>query len=191
MPRTKAFDREEALSKAMTIFWQRGYHATSMQDLVEGMGINRSSMYDTFGDKYALFIEALSDYRLKFGISDYYLNFKSSAEGLKTFVNDYVQNIIADSENKGCFMLNCTTEFSNEDQEVYKILKTNLDNLGEMLSAIIAKGQQENEMKTEKTPEELSDYLTAGLHGIRMMGMLNNNHKRLMRVAQNHLQNII
>ncbi len=62
MARHKEFDQDEALQKAMEAFWARGYEATSMQDLVEHMGINRQSLYDTFGDKHSLFLKALDRY---------------------------------------------------------------------------------------------------------------------------------
>ena len=62
MARTKCFNRDEALEKAMQAFWAKGYEATSVQDLVDCMGINRGSLYDTFGDKHQLFLEALDQY---------------------------------------------------------------------------------------------------------------------------------
>ena len=63
MARTKDFDENEALNKAIAIFWHKGYNGTSMQDLVEGLGISRSSLYDTYGDKHTLFIKALESYQ--------------------------------------------------------------------------------------------------------------------------------
>src|SRR5213075_2124987 len=63
MARHKEFDRDEALQKAMEVFWSRGYEAASIQELVEHMGINRQSLYDTFGDKHALYLKALDRYR--------------------------------------------------------------------------------------------------------------------------------
>ncbi|HEU4769480.1 MAG TPA: helix-turn-helix domain-containing protein, partial [Pyrinomonadaceae bacterium] len=62
MARHKEFDRDEALQKAMEVFWARGYRAASMQNLVEHMGINRQSLYDTFGDKHSLYLQALDRY---------------------------------------------------------------------------------------------------------------------------------
>ncbi len=59
MARQKEFDRDEVLHKAMEVFWTRGYEGTSIQDLVKHMGINRQSIYDTFGDKHSLFLQAL------------------------------------------------------------------------------------------------------------------------------------
>src|SRR3981081_3787453 len=63
MARHKEFDRDEALHKAMEVFWSRGYNAASIQDLVKHMRINRQSLYDTFGDKHALYLLALDRYR--------------------------------------------------------------------------------------------------------------------------------
>src|SRR5436305_13985260 len=63
MARQKEFDRDEVLHKAMEVFWTRGYEGASMQDLVKRMGINRQSIYDTFGDKHSLFLQSLDRYR--------------------------------------------------------------------------------------------------------------------------------
>ena len=62
MARSKEFDEKQALRKAMELFWQQGYEKTSMQELVDYMGIHRRSIYDTFGDKRTLFLSALSYY---------------------------------------------------------------------------------------------------------------------------------
>ena len=62
MARHKQFDQDEALLKAMEVFWSRGYEAASIQDLVRHMGINRQSLYDTYGDKHALYLLALERY---------------------------------------------------------------------------------------------------------------------------------
>jgi len=60
MAREKEFNQDEVLHKAMEVFWRRGYEAASIQDLVQHMGINRQSRYDTFGDQHALFVQALA-----------------------------------------------------------------------------------------------------------------------------------
>ncbi|MDF2694591.1 MAG: Transcriptional regulatory protein [Labilithrix sp.] len=62
MARQKEFDRDDALGRALQVFWDKGYEATSTDDLLKAMGIGRQSMYDTFGDKHRLFIEALERY---------------------------------------------------------------------------------------------------------------------------------
>ena len=60
MPRPKEFDPQEVLDKAVDLFWRQGYEFTSIQDLVDHLGINRASLYETFGDKHQLFLGAIS-----------------------------------------------------------------------------------------------------------------------------------
>lgn len=62
MPRPKSFDPDTVLAKAMVVFWEKGYDAASISDLTEAMGINRFSLYDTFGDKHQLYLKALDAY---------------------------------------------------------------------------------------------------------------------------------
>ena len=83
MPRVKNYNREEMLDKAMELFWEKGYAATSMQSLVDHLGINRFSIYDSFGDKHSLFLAALDRYR------------EIVAESLRTKLNDDTKGIEA------------------------------------------------------------------------------------------------
>jgi TetR/AcrR family transcriptional repressor of nem operon len=62
MPRPKSFDPDTVLTKAMGVFWEKGYDAASISDLTAAMGINRFSLYDTFGDKHDLYLKALDSY---------------------------------------------------------------------------------------------------------------------------------
>ncbi len=62
MPRPREFDRDEVLQKALQVFWERGYESTSVQHLVDAMGIGRASLYATFGSKHGLFCAVMDDY---------------------------------------------------------------------------------------------------------------------------------
>ena len=62
MPRKKTFTIDYALDKAMELFWERGYQNTSMREIAEHLGLSRSSIYATFGDKHTLFVETLRRY---------------------------------------------------------------------------------------------------------------------------------
>jgi AcrR family transcriptional regulator len=62
MGRPRSFAKNEALEAAMRVFWEKGYEGSTLADLTEAMGINRSSMYATFGDKQALFRLAIARY---------------------------------------------------------------------------------------------------------------------------------
>ena len=62
MPRPKEFIPDDAIEKAMQVFWHKGYEATSMEDLLSAMDLNRGSLYDTFGDKRQLFLKVIDRY---------------------------------------------------------------------------------------------------------------------------------
>src|ERR1700758_1767481 len=108
MARTKDFDEDEVLAKAMNLFWLKGYNATSMQDLVDGLGISRSSLYDTFGDKHALFVRSLENYRQ--GVALKMQNILNEAPTAKDAVRGLLdlttRELLSDAEHKGCFLVN-------------------------------------------------------------------------------------
>src|ERR1700679_2021995 len=112
MARTKDFDEDEVLGKAIDIFWYKGYNGTSMQDLVDGLGISRSSLYDTYGDKHTLYIKALESYQNgSSGQVCAIANGTGSAkEILKNLLEFIVNGLLDDQNHKGCFMLNAEVE---------------------------------------------------------------------------------
>ncbi|MGG4386266.1 TetR/AcrR family transcriptional regulator, partial [Priestia megaterium] len=102
MARNKEFDEKEALRRAMELFWRQGYEKTSMQDLVNYMGVHRRSIYDTFGDKHTLFIRALSHY-----VEEMDVRFKSNIT-LELTVKQAIRKVFemviypTDKHPKGC-----------------------------------------------------------------------------------------
>src|SRR5258707_1900758 len=119
MARPREFDRGEVLKRALAVFWEKGYEATSTDDLVRAMGIGRQSMYDTFGDKHQLYLEALRLYEANSGAE----LFKRIYETPSPFVAicDYILSI-ADGTSadraRGCFYVNATNELAPSDPPV-------------------------------------------------------------------------
>src|ERR1700748_2100418 len=101
MARTKDFDENEVLMKAMNLFWYKGYNGTSMQDLVDGLGISRSSLYDTYGDKHTLFIKALESYRESVSgkMCNIVTNAVSAKEAIKQLLEMTTLDLIGDCEH--------------------------------------------------------------------------------------------
>ena len=107
MARHKEFDQDIALDKAMTLFWQKGYEATSIQDLVDHMGIGRRSLYDTFNSKHDLFIAALDRYRdiAKESILTPGEPLISPKAVIQEIFEGIVSEALVDRNRKGCFKL--------------------------------------------------------------------------------------
>ncbi|HEY4018971.1 MAG TPA: helix-turn-helix domain-containing protein, partial [Pseudonocardiaceae bacterium] len=112
MGRTKDFDPDTALDAAMDLFWRKGYEATSIQDLVEHLGVARASLYATFGTKHDLYLRALDRYTE----NDTYSSLAWLAEpgpvlpALRAGLVAIAQDCVADVEGKGCLVTNTTVE---------------------------------------------------------------------------------
>src|SRR5712671_3105788 len=119
MARQKEFNREEALQKAMEVFWSRGYEAASIQDLVKHMGINRQSLYDTFGDKHALYLQALDRYSALEGRKLLLLleGDGSVKRALRRLFAGVVEGSLCAGERRGCFMGNAMSELAGRCHE--------------------------------------------------------------------------
>jgi TetR/AcrR family transcriptional repressor of nem operon len=124
MPRTKQFDKELVLDKAMKLFWEKGYNATSMQDLVTTLEINRASMYNTFGSKYDLFDQAIDRYKTKntARVADFLYYQLNVRKGLSLLFENLITEALLKGSSKGCFIVNTTTELANTNAELDKKL---------------------------------------------------------------------
>src|SRR5262249_30052902 len=125
MARTKDFDKEEVLAKAVGIFWHKGYNGTSMQDLVDGLGISRSSLYTTFGDKHALFIKALRSYTTSEAIGRRHImdHATSAKEAIRQLLELSTFEMIDDKQHKGCFLNNTAVEIAPHDKTISKLVR--------------------------------------------------------------------
>lgn len=171
MPRAKCFDREEALDNAMKAFWARGYEATSIQDLVDCMGINRGSLYDTFGDKHKLFIAALDQYTTRsLARGTLVEQDGNSVELLKEFLYGFMYRVLGDPENRGCFITNTTVERSSYDEICAKKLRAYYDNIESDIRALVQRGQQAGEITNTRNADDLASFFVGVMQGVRVLG---------------------
>ena len=127
MARTKDFDETEVLAKAIKLFWQKGYNGTSMQDLVDGLGISRSSLYDTFGDKHQLYLSALQSYKqAEAAKRDELLDGSLPAKvAIRQLMDLTILEMIRDKQHNGCFLINSAVETAGHDKETNAIICQN------------------------------------------------------------------
>lgn len=121
----KQFERDEALSRAIEVFWEQGYLGTSIEDLLEAMELSRSSMYATFGDKKALFLEALQVW-----IDDQIAQFVEALRGPGSLIERVGRAFQQRHEaqkalgNAGCLFGNTLAEGGMQDPEMARVLDT-------------------------------------------------------------------
>jgi TetR/AcrR family transcriptional repressor of nem operon len=179
MARTKEFDEERILSKAVDLFWTKGYNATSAQDLVDGLGISRSSLYDTYGDKRALFIKALKHYRQQMiqHMIETVDNSKDIEQTLRNVFNSIKAEALGSKNPKGCFMVNSTIELAQEDKEISDIVNSMMSDLEDALSRAIKRGQDGGEFSTKYSPRTLARFLMNSINGLRVAAKSNASKK--------------
>jgi len=182
MPRVKLFNEEEILQKSMELFWKKGYHATSIQDMVNHLGINRGSMYDTFGGKKNLFDKSLALYCSinQDATLEFLKNEKSVKAGLKKLFEVFIADSVADRDQKGCFVVNTTTELNPCDEEINKVLLQNKDSLEKMFTQFLNDGQKKGEISKDIDTQAISSLIYTLLSGIRVVARLEPNDKKLL-----------
>lgn len=170
MARTKVFNEAEVLDRAMNLFWEKGYHATSAQDLVDGLGISRSSLYDTYGDKHSLFVMALKRYREE--RIDPVIQGVSSADDIEAYIRFIFEAVkedaLSESRSRGCFMVNSAVELGTVDRDVAVIANEIMKDTEDMITKAIEKGQQRGVFTKTHSASSLSRFIFNSLNGLRV-----------------------
>lgn len=189
MARTKQFDEEEVLNRALELFWKQGYNATSMQDLVSHLGINRASLYDTYSGKRQLFNRALNNYRLHNaqGISDFLNKYDSVKEGLHKLFKNSINESVSDKDHKGCFVTNTTTELLPGDDEIHTVLIENKILFEGIFEDYINKGIKSGEIDPSKNAKSLAGFLFMLNNGLRVTAKVNPDKSELESIIESAL----
>ncbi|PAE88997.1 TetR/AcrR family transcriptional regulator [Shouchella clausii] len=179
MARSKEFDEKAVLRKAMELFWEQGYEKTSMQDLVDHMGIHRRSIYDTFGDKRSLFLASLNHYEEL--IVNEMESIISSTSSIKQAIRDVFIFVLNSIEQypKGCLSVNAAIELSLLDKEIGRIVTKMFNRTEDMFNNLIKRGQTSGEISKEIDSDNISRFLHNNLVGIRVLIKTNYSKKEL------------
>jgi len=173
MPKTVLFDREDVLRNVTDLFWQKGYNGTSMQDLVDVTGLNRSSIYNSFGDKFLLFEESLRFYQMAQNdlLRKAFSEAKSPKEAIKSLFHGISDDIKA-GNHKGCMLTACTSELGIEQPQIRGFLIENKDRVVASFAALIEGAQQLGEISSDKESRTLALFLFSALQGLRVTSMI-------------------
>ncbi len=187
MPWEKQFDPDTALDKAMQAFWAHGYDATSMQDLVDCMGINRGSMYATFGDKRSLFIQALHRYNSTRGepwIEAQAENSESARAAITGAFETVIDTVLDAGWRNGCFLVNTALELSPHDEEVAAVVAKGIGDMEAFFRRMIEVGQEAGEIPARIDAVETARALLSLFIGLRVLSRSRPEEALLRSVAR-------
>lgn len=183
MARPKEFDRQNALGKAMEVFWTQGYEATSMTDLRLAMGIGRQSLYDTFGDKETLFTEALDRYiSFNDGSVTALLGNADPIAGIRAFFDARVR-LLSSGFRRGCLMFNSCVEVSPHDSAVASRIHSGLGTMQQSLEKALRRAAEKDQIPGDAKVGDLAAFLTTQVAGMAVMAKNQSSAEELQAVA--------
>ncbi|MDN3492180.1 TetR/AcrR family transcriptional regulator [Winogradskyella bathintestinalis] len=171
MARKKAYIEEEVVDKAMQLFWRRGYENTSMQMLEKEMGINKFSIYSSFGSKHGLFLESIKCYKSK--TKTLFENLKNGLNGvedIKAFFYESVALNLKMGNQNGCLVTNTYNEFIESDDE---LIKEQMNVFMDNLKTIFIEKLKMDSTKNEDTVLKQANFLLLAKHGLAAASRVN------------------
>ncbi len=171
MPRQKNFNQEEILEKAATLFQQKGFNGTSMDEVLNVTGLSRSSLYDTFKDKHTLYLKSLEHYNSKGKTKIDQLDEKK-LDGLKKIevLFKEVVNHLADNPNdNGCLLVNAAAEMSKQCFKTQQVICNNKNDVQNLLEEWLKDAQEQKVVKLKLPVSHYAQFLYNTLLGLRVM----------------------
>ncbi|MEU9380794.1 TetR family transcriptional regulator [Streptomyces sp. NPDC048279] len=168
MARTKEFEPEVALRRAVDVFWERGYEKTSMEDLVQRMGIGRRSLYDTFGDKHALFLQALRTYTAQQDAQT--AEIAEKAANARQAIRWLLETSLADGSvlRRGCLAVNTSTEAATSDPEASAVLERHFAHGRQLVQGLVERGRRDGTITADHDTATLTATVFNAWLGLRV-----------------------
>ncbi len=170
MPRPREFDEGTAVAGALRAFRTAGYEATSTQELCEATGLGRSSVYNAFGSKHALFRRALRRYFD--GALDHFRGLAAEQRPARETFRAMFMSVLADEErpgSRGCFAVNTASELGGRDPVITEDLRRHREDMIALYTEIAVRGQRDGDIDPETDPRTVAEYVYATIGGLRVL----------------------
>lgn len=170
MARTREFDIDQAVDRAMDLFWRRGYAETSLQDLLKELSIGSGSFYAAFGSKEKLYISSLERYTSLQGreLMEILENATEIRPAVRQVLASMIEADLADP-TRGCLVVNTATQCGSQPAAADRVTAA-IRQLDSLLAGALERAQVRGELSSEKDPKELARFLTTFIQGVRIIG---------------------
>lgn len=171
MPWEKSFNPEDAITNAITVFWDKGYEAASMADLIKAMEINKGSLYNAFGSKKELFKRALAQYdRDRTQIMLENLNaIDAPLDAIVGLFGLAIEHNCSNPDKRGCLLVNTALELRHHDKEIHNTVTMLMDNMRDFFEANIKRGHADGSISTHIDPQSTALVLCSLLIGMQVL----------------------
>ncbi|GAA4795516.1 TetR/AcrR family transcriptional regulator [Actinomycetospora chlora] len=193
MPRPREFDEERVVLAVRDAFWDRGYAATSMDDLLRASGLGKGSLYGAFGDKHRLFLRVLRDYddaNLR-GLRE---RLESAPRGVD-LVHEFVLGVAGDptgaAARRGCLLANSTAELATSTPDVAAEARRSYDAITAILTEALERAQREGDVDPGADAAETARAVLAAQLGLVALGRTGMDLAELTTVARSALARLL
>ncbi|MFM0736226.1 TetR/AcrR family transcriptional regulator [Paraburkholderia xenovorans] len=183
--RPREFDTNTVLTSASQVFWNHGYHATSIDDLCKATGLLRGSLYGVFGDKHGIMLAALDHYaegsvarlaeRLNAPVS--------AEEALRNALLHYARVACALSGERSCFITNTALEMQSGDEELRTRVAAIQRRMATLLAASVIRGQASGAFNSTLDEKAVGDFLLCVMQGLRVLGRVAHTEDALIGIV--------
>ena len=183
MARNVEFDEALAISRAMDVFWKKGYNGTKMRDLTEAMGINSSSLYNSIGDKHELFVRCIKHYtesRME-AATKQLARISSPMKAIEKFIQSSAYTIA--NEPNSCLAIKTTFEIAAHDEQVQKVIKTDHKFTYNLLHNLISKAIDRKEITVSEDAAMITDYIINHFSGWHESFIIHQDSRRIKKMA--------
>ncbi|ECO6526307.1 TetR family copper-responsive transcriptional repressor ComR [Salmonella enterica] len=189
--RPKVFDREAALDKAMTLFWQHGYEATSLADLVEATGAKAPTLYAEFTNKEGLFRAVLDRYITRFASkheAQLFCEEKSVESALEDYFTEIAVCFTSTDTPAGCFMINTSATLAASSRDIARTVKSRHAMQEQTLIQFLRQRQERGEIPAHCNPQALAEYINCILQGMSISAREGATFEQLMQITRTTLR---
>jgi TetR/AcrR family transcriptional repressor of nem operon len=190
MARPREFSDQAVLDAAMELFWEKGYEATTTQDLCARTGLGRGSLYNAFGSKHGLYREAIRRYAET--LAERQLTMLAEPglpvrERLRRLMLGVIDADLSDPGRRGCLALNAATEASGRSAEVAALVHRQFTDLEQVLCHLVTVGQSTGELSSDRPPRQVARAFQSAYYGLRVLAKVTDDRKALLDVVDGTL----
>ncbi|MCC2112131.1 MAG: TetR/AcrR family transcriptional regulator [Hyphomicrobiales bacterium] len=189
MGRPIEFDRTDVLERALQVFWRKGYSSTSMQDLVAATGINKASIYNSFGDKEAFFVFVLEHYfetrnrpRVRKLVET-----TPAREGIHCYFDSLVVFSVTEGRGLGCLITNTATELQPTSDRIEACIQRALNMMEGLFLDTIMRGREDGSITTDIPPVALARTLLGTVQAVRVLSRARRSEAMLRDIVNTNL----
>lgn len=181
MARPKSFERDDVLDRAIEAFWCKGYEATSIQDLVAEMGINRGSLYATFGDKHALFLAAIERYygRSLAATCHDLASHERARDGIESAIRSLATGTTRDRRRRGCLMTNSAVELAPHCRDTAKTVAEYYRRTEDAFFDALVRARAQGDLDSPTGDRSLARFITCTLQGLQVVSKVSTDRQAI------------